>query len=136
MAFGGNPRDSAAASAAAWPRILAFLREQCLQRDSRRHACECPTWYPTYVKKTSVYLSQDDVEQLERLSRLERVSNAEVIRRAIRSYEPQTLGDRNFSMAAVACGPGDSMAELDVEALLKGFGDDAHPRRRRARRGR
>lgn len=37
-------------------------------------------------------------------------------------YEPETLGDRNFSLTRSADGPGGSISELTEDELLEGFG--------------
>jgi hypothetical protein len=74
------------------------------------------------MRKTSVYLTADESARLARLAEREGTSQAEVIRRAIRVYEPETLGDRNFSLARSADGPGGSMADLSEDELLEGFG--------------
>lgn len=74
------------------------------------------------MKKTSVYLEESHVTRLARLARLERVSEAEVIRRAIDSYLPRRRGDRNFALTASGDGPGTSIADIPEEELLKGFG--------------
>jgi hypothetical protein len=74
------------------------------------------------MQKTSVYLGTDEVARLARLAAREGTSQAEVIRRAIRSYEPERRGDRNFSLVSSADGPGGSVADLREEELLEGFG--------------
>jgi hypothetical protein len=74
------------------------------------------------MKKTSVYLQVDDLERLARLARQERVSQAEVIRRAIASYVPQRAGDRDFALAGTGEGDGSSALEVPEEDLLQGFG--------------
>jgi len=81
-----------------------------------------PTWYPTFVRKTSVYLSDEEIARLAALAEREGTSQADVIRRAIRTYEPERPGDRNFAIIAVADGPGDSVADIPDEELLQGFG--------------
>jgi len=45
-----------------------------------------------------------------------------VIRRAIRVYQPERPGDRDFALVGVAEGPGGSVADLTEEELLDGFG--------------
>lgn len=72
--------------------------------------------------KTSVYLSADEITRLAALARREGTSQAEVIRRAIRTYEPTRTGDRDFAMSRVADGPGGSVADLTEDVLLEGFG--------------
>lgn len=74
------------------------------------------------MQKTSVYLSDEEVARLTALANREGTSQAEVIRRAIRMYEPQRRGDRSFAFVASADGPGGSMADLSDEELLEGFG--------------
>ncbi len=74
------------------------------------------------MNKTSVYLSSEEATRLAALARREGTSQAEVIRRAIRKYEPERHGDRNFALAGAATGPGSSVADLTDEELLKGFG--------------
>jgi predicted DNA-binding protein len=74
------------------------------------------------MKKTSVYLSEEDVRRLGLLARDEGRSQAEIIRRAIASYVPERKPDRNFAMDGVGEGPGDSIADIPEEEYLKGFG--------------
>ena len=74
------------------------------------------------MRKTSVYLSIEETTRLAKLAEREGTSQAEVIRRAIRVYEPETRGDRNFSLARNADGPGGSIIELTEDELLEGFG--------------
>jgi predicted DNA-binding protein len=75
------------------------------------------------VQKTSVYLTDEEVARLGRLAKREGTSQAEVIRRAIRLYQPQRRGDRDFALAGVADGPGGSIAGISEEDLLRGFGE-------------
>ena len=74
------------------------------------------------MNKTSVYLSADEVARLAAHAEREGISQAEVIRRAIRAYEPERRGDRNFSLVGSAEGPGGSVANLTEDELLEGFG--------------
>jgi hypothetical protein len=74
------------------------------------------------VRKTSVYLTEDETARLARLAMREGTSQAEVIRRAIKTYEPQGRGDREFALVGSADGPGGSVADIDEEELLEGFG--------------
>lgn len=74
------------------------------------------------MHKTSVYLSGDEIARLATLADREGTSQAEVIRRAIRLYEPERRGDRNFSLVGSAAGPGGSVADLTDDELLEGFG--------------
>ncbi|HEX9234735.1 MAG TPA: CopG family transcriptional regulator [Actinomycetota bacterium] len=75
------------------------------------------------MKKTSVYLSDEETDRLERIARKEGISQAQVIRNAIRGYVPRTEGPRDFAMARSGRGPGTSVADLPEEELLAGFGE-------------
>ena len=83
---------------------------------------QCPTYYPTLVQKTSVYLTDEEISRLSWLAKREGTSQAEVIRRAIRVYQPERQGDRDFALVGVAEGPGGSVADLTEDELLDGFG--------------
>lgn len=74
------------------------------------------------MRKTSVYLTAEETARLAKLAAREGTSQAEVIRRAIRLYEPENRGDRNFSLARSADGPGGSIIDLAEDGLLEGFG--------------
>jgi predicted transcriptional regulator len=74
------------------------------------------------MQKTSVYLSPEEVARLAALAEREGTSQAEVIRRAIRLYEPERKGDRHFALIGIAEGPGDSIADAPEDELLEGFG--------------
>jgi predicted DNA-binding protein len=75
------------------------------------------------VHKTSVYLTDEEIARLGRLAKREGTSQAEVIRRAIRLYQPERRGDRDFALAGVADGPGASIADISDDELLHGFGE-------------
>lgn len=75
------------------------------------------------MRKTSVYLDDADVHRLARLAELEGVSQATVLRRAIRAYVPAPRGGRTFAMDGVGEGPGTSVAAVDEAELLAGFGE-------------
>ena len=73
------------------------------------------------MEKTSVYLDREERQRLQRLARLEHVSQAEIIRRAIREYRAVDPG-RDFASARTFDGPGDSVADIAELELLAGFG--------------
>jgi predicted transcriptional regulator len=75
------------------------------------------------MDKTSVYLGSEEIARLQRLAQVEGTSQAEIIRRAIRAYEPPRSGDRNFALIGVAEGPGGSISDLSEDQLLPGFGE-------------
>ena len=74
------------------------------------------------MKKSSLYLSEEQVAKLRRISAAERRSQAEVIRAAIDAY-PDVSAGRSFRAFAVGPGEGDAIAEIPEEELLEGFGD-------------
>ena len=77
----------------------------------------------TKKKKTSVYLDESDVQRLNAIAEREGVSQARVIREALRQYEVARKPDRNFAMAGIVSGPGGSVADIPEEELLEGFGE-------------
>lgn len=77
------------------------------------------------MKKTSVYLTEEERRRLKYLACVEGRSQAAVIREAIARYEPTPLPDRDFKSFNAGVGPGDSIADMDDDELLEGFGDDS-----------
>lgn len=77
------------------------------------------------MKKTSVYLNESEVARLAWLADREHTSQAEIIRKAIATYQPDGPRDRNFVGLASGEGPGDSVADYDEDELLEGFGEDS-----------
>jgi predicted DNA-binding protein len=75
------------------------------------------------VRKTSVYLSDAEAARLAALAQQEGISQADVIRRAIRQYIPEQRGTRRFALANSADGPGGSIADVPSGELLDGFGE-------------
>lgn len=74
------------------------------------------------MRKSSVYLTQEQARRLARLARDEGRSQAAVLRDAIVSYQPRAKGDRDFALEGCVTGPGGSIADIDEEELLRGFG--------------
>ncbi len=75
------------------------------------------------MRKTRVYLDDDQAERLARLAREEGRSQAAVLRDAIATYRPKPSPDRNFALSAVGRGDGTSIADVAEEELLEGFGE-------------
>jgi hypothetical protein len=75
------------------------------------------------MRKTSVYLDDALAERLARLARKEGRPQAEILREAIAAYQPAGSDDRVFALDGCVTGDGSSIAELDDEALLQGFGE-------------
>ena len=82
-----------------------------------------PTGYLTFVRKTSVYLSEADAERLAHLAAREGRPQAAISRDAIARYEPPSIGDRNFAMIGAGEGDGRSVADIPDEELYEGFGE-------------
>lgn len=74
------------------------------------------------MRKTSVYLDDADARRLAMLAEREGVSQASLLRKAIRAYVPEQRGGRAFALDGVAEGPGGSVAHVDAATLLEGFG--------------
>lgn len=74
------------------------------------------------MKKTSVYLNEDEVGRLAWLAKREGTTQAEIVRRAITRYVPDAP-DRNFRLSRSFDGPGGSVADIPEEELLEGFGE-------------
>ncbi|HEY2593293.1 MAG TPA: CopG family transcriptional regulator, partial [Chloroflexota bacterium] len=51
------------------------------------------------MRKTSVYLADEQAERLARLARQEGRSQAEILREAIAAYQPAASRDRSFALA-------------------------------------
>ena len=91
-------------------------------RPSRAAGQACPTCYPTLVRKTSVYLDEADARRLAMLAEREGVSQASLLRQAIRAYVPHPRESHTFVLDGVGEGPGGSVADVDKATLLEGFG--------------
>lgn len=74
------------------------------------------------MRETCVYLTNEEVARLAALAEREGTCQAEIIRRAIRLYEPEHRGDQDFSVVGCADGQGGSIADLAEQELLEGFG--------------
>lgn len=74
------------------------------------------------MRKTSVYLDDEDARRLAALAEMEGESQSEVLRKAIRSYVPRPRGQRRFALDGAGEGPGGSIADIDEDVLLEGFG--------------
>ena len=75
------------------------------------------------MRKTSVYLDEADARRLATLAEREGVSQASLLRKAIRAYVPQPRGSGTFALDGVGEGPGGSVADMDMATLLEGFGE-------------
>ncbi len=75
------------------------------------------------MKKTSVYLTEREIEHLKRLASEEGKSESEIIRAAIGAYQPAVRRPRKFALDGCFDGPGTSIADVPEEELLRGFGE-------------
>jgi Ribbon-helix-helix protein, copG family len=78
--------------------------------------------YTVGMRKTSVYLDDVLARRLARLADEEGRSQAEIIRAAIAAYKPRGSSDRIFALDGCATGTGISIATIDEDELLRGFG--------------
>jgi predicted transcriptional regulator len=77
------------------------------------------------MRKTSVYLSDEQAERLARLARQEGRPQAEILREAIAGYRPAPTRDRQFAIAAGFPRIDDDhrpISEIPERELLQGFG--------------
>ncbi len=78
------------------------------------------------MRKTSVYLSDEESRRLAELAKLEGRSQAEIIRTAILTYVPGAATDREFALAAgfarIDSDPR-PISEIPENELLHGFGE-------------
>jgi predicted DNA-binding protein len=77
------------------------------------------------MRKTSVYLDQEQAERLARLARDEGRSQAAILREAIAMYQPRSSQDREFALAVGFARIDDDprpISQIPEEDLLEGFG--------------
>jgi predicted DNA-binding protein len=83
--------------------------------------------YNQPVRKTSVYLDDEQSERLARLARQEGRSQAEILREAVATYRSRGSGDRAFALAAADFqridGDPRPISQVPEEELLEGFGE-------------
>lgn len=79
--------------------------------------------YTGPMRKTSVYLEEEQAERLAQIAREEGRPQAEILREAVTSYQPRTPRDRNFVLAGSGHGDGSSIADVPDEELLEDFGE-------------
>lgn len=78
------------------------------------------------MRKTSIYLSNEQADRLARLAQAEGRSQAEIVREAISSYQPRSEQDRNFALAGnfERIDPDSHpISEISTAKLLRGFGE-------------
>lgn len=78
--------------------------------------------YNAAMRKTSVYLSDEQAERLARLAADEGRSQADIVRDAIDSYRPAAPKERRLSLVGCAEGDGTPFTQETADELMKGFG--------------
>jgi predicted DNA-binding protein len=81
--------------------------------------------YTRVMRKTSVYLDDEQAERLARLARDLGRSQAEILRDAIASYRPEPARDRDFAIARGFARIDDDprpISQIPEDELLEGFG--------------
>jgi predicted DNA-binding protein len=82
--------------------------------------------YTVPMRKTSVYLDDEQTERLARLAREEGRSQAEILREAVAAYRPKSSADRDFALAfgfQRIDGDPRPISQIPKDELLKGFGE-------------
>jgi predicted DNA-binding protein len=78
------------------------------------------------MRKTSVYLDDEQADRLARLARTEGRTQAEIVREAIACYRPSPRRDRNFALAGnferIDADPR-PISEIPEGELMRGFGE-------------
>jgi predicted transcriptional regulator len=77
------------------------------------------------MRKTSVYLDDEQAERLARLARQEGRPQAEILREAVAAYQPSASRDRDFEVAAGFPRIDDDprpISQIPDDELLEGFG--------------
>lgn len=77
------------------------------------------------MRKTSVYLDEEQAARLARLARQEGRSQAEILRAAVAAYEPPATRDGQFEVAAGfdrIDGDSRPISQIPDHELLQGFG--------------
>jgi predicted transcriptional regulator len=77
------------------------------------------------MRKTSVYLDDEQAARLARLARELGRSQADVLREAIATFQPEPSRDRDFAVAAGFARIGEDprpISQIPEEELLEGFG--------------
>lgn len=78
------------------------------------------------MRKTSIYLDDEQAERLARLARTEGRPQAEIVREAISCYRPAPKRDRNFAVAGNferVDSDRRPISEVPEDELMRGFGE-------------
>ena len=78
------------------------------------------------MRKTTIYLNDEQAERLARLAHAEGRPQAEIVREAITAYQPRPKRHRNVALAGnfERIDAGSSpISEIPEEELMRGFGE-------------
>lgn len=78
------------------------------------------------MRKTSIYLNDEQADRLARLAKAEGRPQAEIVREAISSYRPRPKQNRNFALAGNferIDSDSDPISGISKAKLLRGFGE-------------
>ena len=77
------------------------------------------------MRKTSIYLDDEQADRLARLARAEGRPQAEIVRDAISCYRPRPERDRNFALAGnfERIPSSRPISEIPEDELMRGFGE-------------
>lgn len=82
--------------------------------------------YTSSMRKTSIYLDDEQAERLARLARAEGRPQAEIVREAISCYRPTRKRDRNFALGGNferIDRDRRPISEIPEDELMHGFGE-------------
>jgi hypothetical protein len=74
------------------------------------------------MRKTSLYLGPQDFDRLRRLALRHHTTYAALIRQALAVLEASDPPNRQFALTGSFSGEGGSIADVDEDVLLRGFG--------------
>lgn len=80
------------------------------------------------MKKTSVYLSEEERRALREAADAHGLSQAQIIRKAITLFTEQRRGPRQLSLAGSGSWEGRSVSEMtpeEFDELMEAFGEDS-----------
>jgi antitoxin ParD1/3/4 len=77
------------------------------------------------MRKTSVYLTDEQSARLKRIARAEGRSEAQIVRAAVEAYPEPPRPPRQLLLDGAGEGSGESIADVPEEELLEGFGEES-----------
>lgn len=121
---GSGPRRSSHGSRDAC-RLTHGCQGRALRSSAHRYLSPYVMPYTMGMRKTSVYLDEEQAQRLARLAREEGRPQAEILREAVAAYRSRSSPDRSFALAAgfprIDADPR-PISEIPEGELLEGFG--------------